>query len=82
MPELIQSIVTAEGAHHVAFNKDMSMAWVQNSLLNLPGMSDGSISVVDLAQGKVIATMDTLKDDGFNPNSFVLLPQWNHPAGR
>lgn len=80
-PELIQSIATAEGAHHVAFNKDMSLAWVQNSLLNLPGMSDGSISVVDLAQGKVIASVDTLKDEGFNPNSLVLMPKWNHLAG-
>lgn len=80
-PELLTSIETGEGAHHVAFNKEMTHAWVQNSLLNLPGMSDGSISVVDLEQEKVIASVDTLKDDGFNPNSIVLMPQWNHPAG-
>jgi hypothetical protein len=29
-PLLIKSIATAEGAHHVAFNKDMSLGWVQN----------------------------------------------------
>jgi hypothetical protein len=23
----------------------------------------------------------TLHEQGFNPNSIVLLPQWNHPAG-
>jgi DNA-binding beta-propeller fold protein YncE len=80
-PELKQSIATAEGAHHVGFNKDMTMAWVQNSLLNLPGMSDGSITVVDLSTGEVVASVDTLKNDGFNPNSLVLLPEWNHPAG-
>jgi len=80
-PELVKSIATAEGAHHVAFTKDGRLAFVQNSLLNLPGMSDGSITVVDLADAKVIATVDSLKDQGFNPNSIVLLPQWNHPAG-
>lgn len=80
-PVLKQSIATAEGAHHVAFNKDMTMAWVQNSLLNLPGMSDGSITIVDLEKGEAIGSVDTLKEQGFNPNSIVLLPEWNHPAG-
>lgn len=80
-PVLLHSIATAEGAHHVAFNKDMSVGWVQNSFINLPGMSDGSITVVDLNQGRVIASINTLKEDGFNPNSIVLLPAWNNLAG-
>jgi len=80
-PELLKSIATAEGAHHVGITKDEKLAFVQNSLLNLPGMSDGSITVVDLVKGEVIGSIDTLKDQGFNPNSIVLLPQWNHPAG-
>ena len=80
-PELLKSIATGEGAHHVAITKDEKLAFVQNSLLNLPGMSDGSITVVDLAKGEVIGSIDTLKEQGFNPNSIVLLPQWNHPAG-
>jgi DNA-binding beta-propeller fold protein YncE len=80
-PELIKSIPTAEGAHHVAITKDEKFAFVQNSFLNLPGMSDGSITIVDLVKGEVIGSVDTLKDQGFNPNSIVLLPQWNHPAG-
>jgi len=80
-PKLLQSIATAEGAHHIAFNKDMSMAWVQNSLINLPGMNDGSITVVDLKQGKVVASIDTLKNDGLAANCIVLLPKWNHLAG-
>ena len=71
----------AEGAHHVAVTKDERLAFVQNSLLNLPGMSDGSITVIDLAKGEVIGSVNALKDQGFNPNSIVLLPQWNHPAG-
>ena len=44
-PKLLKSIPTAEGAHHVAFTKDGRYAFVQNTLLNLPGMSDGSITV-------------------------------------
>jgi len=80
-PELINSIPTAEGAHHVAFTKDEKLGYVQNSLLNLPGMSDGSITIVDLVRGETIGSIDTLKEQGFNPNSIVLLPQWNHPAG-
>jgi DNA-binding beta-propeller fold protein YncE len=80
-PELLKSIPTAEGAHHVAVTKDERLAFVQNSFLNLPGMSDGSITVIDLGKGEVVGTVNTLKDQGFNPNSIVLLPQWNHPAG-
>ncbi len=80
-PTLIKSIATAEGAHHVAITKDETLAFVQNSLLNLPGMSDGSITIVDLVKGEVIGSVDTFKQQGFNPNSIVLLPQWNHLAG-
>jgi len=80
-PKLLKSIAIAEGAHHVAFTKDWRYAYVQNALLNLPGMSDGSITIVDLKAEKVIGTVDTLKNRGFNPNSMVLLPEWNHLAG-
>jgi hypothetical protein len=44
-------------------------------------MKDGSVSVVDLAKGEVVASMDTLKNAGFNPNVIVLLPEWNDFAG-
>ena len=80
-PELVKSIATAEGAHHVAYTKDGQYAFVQNSFLNLPGMNDGSITVIDLPRREVIATVDTLKDQGFAPNSIVLLPEWNEMAG-
>jgi len=46
----------------------------EDNMLSLPGISDGSISVVDLAQGKTIASVDTLKSRGLDPNSIVLLP--------
>ena len=80
-PKLTKSLAIAEGAHHVAFTKDWRYAFVQNALLNLPGMSDGSITIVDLKAEKVIGSMDVLKNKGFNPNSIVLLPKWNHLAG-
>ncbi len=80
-PKLLKTLPAAEGAHHVAFTKDWRYAFVQNSLLNLPGMSDGSITVIDLKQEKVVGSVDTLKNQGFNPNSIVLLTEWNHPAG-
>jgi DNA-binding beta-propeller fold protein YncE len=76
-----RAIAAAEGAHHVAFTRDWRYAFVQNALLNLPGMSDGTITVVDLQRGDVVATVETLKESGHNPNSIVLLPKWNHLAG-
>ena len=80
-PRLLKSIATAEGAHHIAFTQDGRYAYVQNTLLNLPGMSDGSITVIDMKSEKVIGSVDTLKNTGYNPNSMVLLPRWNDPAG-
>ena len=80
-PRLLKTLPAAEGAHHVGFTKDWRFAFVQNSLLNLPGMSDGSITIVDLQSLETVGSVDTLKNMGLNPNSIVLLPQWNHPAG-
>jgi DNA-binding beta-propeller fold protein YncE len=80
-PKLLKTLAAAEGAHHVAFTKDWRYAFVQNALLNLPGMSDGSITVIDLKTEKVVKSVNTLKNAGYNPNSIVLLPQWNHLAG-
>ncbi len=80
-PKLLKTLPAAEGAHHAAFTRDERYAFVQNAVLNLPGMSDGSITVVDLEKEKVIGRVDTLKDKGLNPNCIVLLPEWNHLAG-
>lgn len=80
-PKLMKSISTAPGAHHVAFSSDDKYAFVQNNLLNLPGLNDGSISVIDMMKGESIASVDTLKDQGFNPNCIVLLPEWSKGHG-
>ena len=63
-PKLIKSIPIAEGSDHVAITPDEHYAFVQNALLNLPGMSDGSVIVVDLQKQEVVKNMDTLKDAG------------------
>jgi WD40 repeat protein len=78
---LTKTLDTAGGAHHVAYSADGRYAFVQNSFINLPGMSDGSISIVDLKSREVIKSWDTLKNNGFNPNCLVLLSEWNDPMG-
>jgi DNA-binding beta-propeller fold protein YncE len=80
-PKLLKTLPAANGAHHVAFTKDWRYAFVQNALLNLPGMDDGSVTVIDLKKQKVVRSMDTLKNKGLNPNLIVLLPKWNHQGG-
>ncbi len=72
--KFLRTIPAAPGAHHLVFSPDEKYLFVQNSLLNLPGMDDGSITVIDVAQGKPIHSIHTLKDAGYNPNCIVLLP--------
>ena len=80
-PKLLKSIPAAGGAHHVAFTKDGHYAFVQNNLLGLEGMNDGSITVIDLETETVVTALTTFKDQGLTPNLIVLLPEWNDPAG-
>lgn len=75
-PKFLKTIPAAEGAHHSVLSPDERYLFVQNSLLNLEGMSDGSITVIDLKDDKVLGSIDTLKKAGFNPNCIMLLP--NH----
>ncbi len=73
-PKFLQAIPAAAGAHHLVLSPDERYLFVQNSFLNLPGVSDGSITVIDVAKGEAIASVDTFKNQGFNPNCIVLLP--------
>jgi DNA-binding beta-propeller fold protein YncE len=73
-PKFLKAIPTAGGAHHLVLSPDEHYLFVQNSFLNLEGMSDGSITVIDVLKGEVVRTIDTLKKQGFNPNCIVLLP--------
>jgi len=72
-PRLLHTVATAGGAHHMVFSPDYRFAFVQNSLLNLPGLNDGSITIVDLERGAAIGSIDTLKRDGLTPNNITLL---------
>ena len=80
-PRFLQAIPAAPGAHHSVLSPDERYLFVQNSLLNLEGMSDGSITVIDLTRGKGLGSIDTLKAQGFNPNCIMLLPNHFQPAG-
>ena len=37
--------------------------------------------MIDLPKAEVVAQIDTLQQAGYNPNSIVLLPEWNDLAG-
>lgn len=79
-PRLIASVPTAGGAHHFVFSPDDRYAFVQNSLLNLPNMNDGVVSVIDMKQSKVVAEVDVLKKAGLTPNCIIMLPKWYRDA--
>lgn len=51
-PKLLNSLDAGEGAHHISITKDERLAFVENALLNLPAMSEGTITVIDLENGK------------------------------
>ena len=80
-PKHTKTLEAGEGAHHVAYTKDGKYAYVQNSFINLPGMSEGSITVIDMEKKEVIDTIETFVDNGLNPNCMVLLPEWNDMMG-
>jgi DNA-binding beta-propeller fold protein YncE len=77
-PRLLHTVATAGGAHHMVFSRDGRFAFVQNSFINLPGMHDGSITVVDLERGIAVGSIDTLKRDGLTPNNIALLNPGTH----
>ena len=80
-PKFLKTIAAAAGAHHSVLSPDERYLFVQNSLLNLEGLSDGSITVIDLKQDKVLGSIDTLKAQGFNPNCIMPLPNHLRPMG-
>jgi DNA-binding beta-propeller fold protein YncE len=81
-PKFLKAIPAAAGAHHTVLTPDERYLFVQNSLLNLEGMSDGSITVIDLKKDTVLGSIDTLKAQGFNPNCIMPLPNHFQKAGR
>ena len=80
-PKFLKTIAAAAGAHHSVLSPDERYLFVQNSFLNLDGMNDGSITVIDLKADKVLGSIETLKAQGFNPNCIMLLPNHVQPGG-
>ncbi len=74
-PKHLYAVEAAGGAHHMVFSPDGNRAYVQNSLINIPGMNDGSISVIDLIAGKKLGSIDTFKDAGLTINTIMLTPE-------
>jgi hypothetical protein len=74
-PVFPKVIPAGPGAHHLAFSADERYLFGQNSLLNLPRISNGSVTVIDVAKSEPIANMETLRNQGLNPGCIVLLPQ-------
>jgi len=80
-PIHISSINAAGGAHHVAITQKENIAYVQNGLLNIPGINDGSITVIDINNYEILDIIDIFKNNNMVPNSITLLPEWYNPAG-
>ncbi len=73
-PKLLKTLPAGQGAHHAALTPDERYAFVQNGVLNLPGLSDGAITVIDMEKLEVIDTIDTFKDAGYAINHILMLP--------
>ncbi len=80
-PKLLKTLPAAQGAHHVALSPDGRYAFIENGLYNLPGLSDGSITVVDLEKLEVVDNIMTLKDAGYAINHILMLPEWHRAPG-
>ncbi len=81
-PRLVNTLLCAQGAHHMAFSPDGRYAFVENGIATAPGMNDGSITVIDLEKETVVGTINTLKDQGLTLADILLLPEWHRPVAR
>jgi DNA-binding beta-propeller fold protein YncE len=77
-PRLIRTLPAEAGAHHILFSPDGRYMFVQNNLLGLEGMNAGTISVVDLSTGRLTATVESFREQGLLPTSFVLIGGSGH----
>ena len=80
-PKLLKTLPAGQGAHHTALSPDERYAFVQAGVLNLPGLSDGAITVIDMEKLEVIDTIDTFKDAGYAINHILMLPEWHRAGG-
>lgn len=69
---LVRTLPAAPGAHHMTFFKTASgreVVAVQNNLLNMEGLNDGTIMVLDVYTGEVVDTLDMAGLYGLMPES-------------
>jgi DNA-binding beta-propeller fold protein YncE len=74
LPELPlkRTLLTGAGAHHIAFFETRSGREVlvsQNNLINLEGLNDGTLMVVDIYTGEILGTLDMAGEYGLMPES-------------
>lgn len=74
LPELPlrRTLLTGAGAHHLAFFETASGREVlvsQNNLVNIEGLNDGTLMVVDIYTGEVLGTLDMPAEYGLMPES-------------
>jgi DNA-binding beta-propeller fold protein YncE len=69
---LKRTLRAAPGAHHMAFfttESGRELVVVQNNLLNLAGLNDGSLTVLDPYTGQVLGTVAMATEHGLMPES-------------
>lgn len=68
----VRTLPASPGAHHMAFFETMSgreVVVVQNNLLNLAGLDAGTLDVLDIHTGEVLATLDMAAEYEWMPES-------------
>jgi DNA-binding beta-propeller fold protein YncE len=74
LPELTlkRTLPAGFGAHHMVFFDTKSgreVVAIQNNLLNIDGINAGTLSIVDIYTGELLATVDLAATYGFMPES-------------
>jgi hypothetical protein len=65
--EASRTLQAGPGAHHLAFFETAAgreLMVVQNNLLDIPGINEGSLTVLDPETGEVIRTFDLVANHG------------------
>ena len=77
---LKRTLPAGAGAHHMAFFKTRSgreAVVIQNNLINLEGLNEGTLTVVDIYTGEILGTLDMRADYGLLPESV----EWAYGQG-
>lgn len=70
--KLLKTLTADKGAHHMVFfktKKGKEVVAVQNNLLDIPNINSGTISVIEIATGKTLGTVNLRSKYGMLPES-------------